>query len=68
MSAITTSSLSALKECKQLGVLNACGNRVVHIRQAEFLSELPWLGVVELAVPTVESSITGGGCYTVFRS
>lgn len=41
-------SLSALKECKQLRVLNACGNRVVYIRQAEFLSELPWLGVVEL--------------------
>lgn len=41
-------SLSALKGCKQLRVLNACDNRVVFIRQTEFLSGLPWLGVLEL--------------------
>ena len=41
-------SLSALKDCTQLRVLTACDNRIVYIRQTEFLSGLPWLGVLEL--------------------
>ena len=41
-------SLNPLKDCTQLRVLSACDNRLVHIRQTEFLSELPWLGVLEL--------------------
>lgn len=41
-------SLSPLVDCTQLRILKACDNRILYIRQCEFLKELPWLGVVEL--------------------
>ena len=41
-------SLSPLTRCAQLRVLTACDNKILYIRQCEFLRRLQWLGVVEL--------------------
>jgi hypothetical protein len=41
-------SLHPLKESKHLTVINACDNEIKYIRNTEYLSDLQWLGWIEL--------------------